>query len=522
MEHEGTSNAYDAIIIGSGLGGLTAGASLAKAGYRILILEQHYLPGGCTTTYNRKGFKVEVGLHEMDGLDPLDPKVKIFRELGIFDHIDLIRLPEFYRVKGRNFDLTLPHDIDGAKEILRNAFPHENKAIGKFFKTITRLRREALKFMELGWKATLLMPVMPLLLPCLVRNQNRTFGSFLDSITKNEDLKMILAANLGYYHHDPYSLSLVYFSLAQASFFCGGGYYIKGGSQTLSDYLVRCIEDSQGRVALRSEVTQIKIDADRATGVFYQQRDGNQNVEKYVSAKTVIANTAIPNLPELLPAKFASRLKRRIGRMVHSCSLMPIYLCFKEPVKRLGHHNYATFLLPDRIGGLGDLKAEAFQPNEERSFVFVDYSQIDSGLAPKGKSFGTICTVDFMEAWETLSPKDYEKQKTQITEHFLKRLEALIPGVRDSIEHLEAGTPKTIQHYTRNPGGSVYGFAQLQGQAGRRRFNNSIGIKNLYYASAWTFPGGGFTGAIIAGSLCADRIKRKYPPTGKSPGTPSA
>lgn len=522
MKHPATSNAYDAVIIGSGLGGLTAGASLAKAGYRVLVLEQHYLPGGCATTYHRKGFKIEVGLHEMDGLDPLDPKVEIFRELGIFDHIDLIRLPEFYRVKGRSFDLTLPHDIDGAKEILRNAFPNEIKAIRKFFKTITRLRREALKFMELRWKATLLMPVMPLLLPCLVRNQNRTFGNFLDSITKNEDLKLTLAANLGYYHHDPYSLSLVYFSLAQAGFFCGGGYYIKGGSQTLSDHLVRCIEGSEGCVALRSKVTKIKIDTNRATGVFYRQRDGNQNLEKYVSAKTVIANTAIPNLPELLPGKFASRLNKKISKMNPSCSLMPIYVCFKEPVKRLGHHNYSTFLLPDSIKRLADLKAESFQPIEKRSFVFVDYSQIDSGLAPEGKSFGTICSVDFIEAWEKLSPKDYEKQKAQIAEHFLKRLEALIPGIRGSIEHLEVGTPKTIQHYTQNPGGSVYGFAQLPRQAGRHRFNNSIGIKNLYYASAWTFPGGGFTGAIIAGSLCADRIKRKHPPTGKSPGTPSA
>ncbi|NIO16391.1 MAG: NAD(P)-binding protein, partial [Deltaproteobacteria bacterium] len=83
---------YDVIVIGSGLGGLTAGALLAKRGLKVLLLEQHYHPGGCAVTFRRKDFTVEVGLHAMDGLDPGDLKREIFQELGVFDHVEFIRV----------------------------------------------------------------------------------------------------------------------------------------------------------------------------------------------------------------------------------------------------------------------------------------------------------------------------------------------------------------------------------------------------------------------------------------------
>ena len=82
---------YDVIIIGAGLGGLTAGAKLARTGKKVLLVEQHNIPGGCATTFKRKDFTVEVGLHEMDGLDEIDVKRDIFEDLDIFNNVKLIR-----------------------------------------------------------------------------------------------------------------------------------------------------------------------------------------------------------------------------------------------------------------------------------------------------------------------------------------------------------------------------------------------------------------------------------------------
>lgn len=500
---------YDNIIIGSGLGGLTAGALLAKAGHKVLLLEQHYLPGGCATTYHRKGFKIEVGLHEMDGLDELDPKVAIFRELAIFEHLDFIRLPEFYRLKSKRFDLVLPHSIKRAKRTLTQAFPNEQAAIDCFFKTITDIRTQALKFQKLGWKGKLLKPFVPLFMPTLFRYRKRSLGHFLDAITRNEDLKIVLAANFGYYHHDPHTLSLLYFGMAQASYFAGG-YFIKGGSQNLSNYLVDYIKQKGGTVLLRRTVTRILTKGNRAIGVQYQATHRSDQSSQTAYARTIIANSAIPNLPALLTPKPAARLLRQFRHCQNSCSLMPIYLCFNRSVKKLGHRHYNTFLLADHIDKLSDLKTSPKLPCAERSLAFIDYSQIDSDLAPEGKSFGTLCSIDFAESWEGYSISEYEQRKTKIANAMLQRLERLIPGINQAIEHIEIGTPKTIERFTQNPGGAVYGFAQTPDQAGQNRVGCVSKIKNLLFASAWTFPGGGYTGAIIAGDYCARVAMRNH------------
>ena len=106
---------YDVIVVGAGLGGLTAGAKLAKEGKSVLLLEQHDRPGGCATTFNRKDFIMEVGLHEMDGLHPRDLKTKIFRDLGISEKVEFLSAPEFYRFYNERHDIVIPHDPEEAQ-----------------------------------------------------------------------------------------------------------------------------------------------------------------------------------------------------------------------------------------------------------------------------------------------------------------------------------------------------------------------------------------------------------------------
>ena len=133
---------FDVIIIGSGLGGLTAGAKLAKEGKRVLLIEQHNIPGGCATTFKRKDYTMEVGLHAIDGLDEQDPKKKVFEDLGVFDHVQFIQTNEFYRIRNESLDSTIPCSTQTATEYLIRKFPSEKKGIKKFFKTICDIRKE--------------------------------------------------------------------------------------------------------------------------------------------------------------------------------------------------------------------------------------------------------------------------------------------------------------------------------------------------------------------------------------------
>ncbi|MHA1447375.1 MAG: phytoene desaturase family protein, partial [Candidatus Heimdallarchaeaceae archaeon] len=138
-----------------------------------------------------------------------------------------------------------------------------------------------------------------------------------------------------------------------------------------------------------------------------------------------------------------------------------------------------------------------------KGFVFVDYSQIDSQLAPEGKGVGSICTIDYTSVWENLTKEEYNKKKEEVAQTFFNRLERVIPGIKQEIDYYEVATAKTIERYTLNPQGSVYGYAQTPEQAVPNRIKQKSPIENLYFASAWTFPGGGFGGAIISGYLCA-------------------
>ena len=207
---------YDIVIIGAGLGGLTAGAKLAKEGKKVLLVEQHNIPGGCATTFKRKDYLLEVGLHEMDGLHKKDLKVRIFRDLDVFNRIDFLKVPEFYRFLYKDYDIVIPHDPEEAKKVLLANFPEEEEAIDAYFYQIQNAKKISRKSEN---------------------SEEKNLGEFLDSITKNNDLKLALLGNLGYFHDDPYSLSLSYYSMAQGSYYSGGGYFIKGGSQKLSDHL---------------------------------------------------------------------------------------------------------------------------------------------------------------------------------------------------------------------------------------------------------------------------------------------
>ena len=114
---------YDVIVIGAGLGGLTAGAKLAREGMKVLVLEQHSQPGGCATTFRRGDFTLEVGLHEMDGPGGRDMKNRIFSELDVTGNVEFIHVPEFYRFIRGDLAVTIPHDPQMASARLTEMFP---------------------------------------------------------------------------------------------------------------------------------------------------------------------------------------------------------------------------------------------------------------------------------------------------------------------------------------------------------------------------------------------------------------
>lgn len=475
---------YDIIIIGAGLGGLTAGAKLSREGKKVLIIEQHIHPGGCATTFRRRDYTLEVGLHELHGPSPTELKTKIFNELDVFNHVEFVRVPEFYRFVNDRYDVVMPHEPETAIARLTDMFPQEADGIKAYFDQLLTPRKKRAENEQ----------------------QDRSVGDFLDSIIRNEDLKLILLGNLCYFHDDPYSLSLAYYTIAQGSYFIGGASFIKGGSQKLSDYLADYIREHGGEVLLSHIVTAIKAEDDKLTGVLYKRKNDAGSETMEAEADEIVANNAIPNVADLLPGEMGIKLKNKLKDKKTGASLLTIYFGFSKPLRELGNPCYSTFVYDGSVSSQADILSNNKGDYSKRIFTFVDYSQVDSELAPDGKGVGTLCSIDYLSDWEGLDKNEYNAKKEQLALVFIERLEKLIPGIKNVIEYHEVATSATVKRYTLNPDGAIYGYAPSPS-------GNAIDFSglpdNLHIASAWGRTGGGFSGAIYGGYLCAMGILRK-------------
>ena len=499
---------YNSIIIGSGLGGLTAGALLALWGKKVLVLEQHYIPGGCATAFKRKDYLMEVGLHEIDGLHEKDFKRPILEMLDVFKEVEFLKIPEFYHVRKGDFSYVLPEGNQAKTKLIQD-FPEEREAIEGFFVTIEKLYKEMRRMPRGKWLSRLLYPLMPLLYPTVVRTSGLDAGEWLDKQFKDERLKSILTANLGYYTDDPYSLSLMYFLVAQGSYLKGGGHFVKGGSQALSNYLVRFIKQRGGQVLTGKYVEEILIEDKRAVGVAYRDTFNRAPPIERLYADTIVANAAQPIVARMLPEPQRSALQKKVGKLKPACSLLSIYLGFNTDLKTVGVKHYSTIILNKNKDSLKQMRADAHSPWSERTFTFVNYGVIDSQLCPKGKSVGVICTIDRLADWEGLSPEAYYAQKEVVAQTLLSRLEAEYPGILSHLEYYEVATAKTIQRYTLNPEGTAYGYVQSIDQMGPAREKATASpVKNLYFASAWAPSGGGYSGAIYSGFFAAEAMNK--------------
>jgi len=477
---------YDVIIIGGGLGGLTAGAKLAKEGKRVLLLEQHDRPGGCATTFRRRDFTMEVGLHEMDGPHAKDLKVRIFKDLGLVDRVNLLDLPEFYRFVNGRQDVVIPHDPEEAISRLIEKFPGDEQGIKTYFHYVTNSRK---------------------ILAGNVGKPEQSLGDFLDEHIYNEDLKLILLGNLGYFHDDPYSISLNYYLVAQGSYYGGTASYIKGGSQQLSNALATAIEENGGTVRLNCLVTEIIFEGSQPAGVRCEGAGAGENSVFSEYAKEIIVNASVPSLAgQLLPEDHGTILSEKIKDIKIGASLLTVYFGFRKSLREIGNRFYSTFVFDPSIKTQKDILDNNHTGFTTRSFTFVDYSQVDSDLAPAGKSVGAVCCIDYASDWIVLDRASYLKKKADVAEIFILRCEKLIPGFRDALEFVEVGTPLTVERYTMNPEGAVYGFAQNPGKpAGYLQALPD----NIYIASAWGKFGGGFSGSIYSGYMTALDVLRK-------------
>lgn len=513
---------FDVIVIGSGLGGLTAGALLARGGRRVLVVERHDRLGGAATTFRRRHFAVEVGLHELDGLDTGDPKGPLWRALGLDVGLTTIQVPELYAIRHPLLapEFVLPHGLEAARSALCARFPRHVRNLNRFLDHMTTLRQANGRFLgarrsPIWW--LLNGPLFPLRFPAILRFFNTDLAGHLTHLFGDDEaVKLALAGNLGYFAEDPAQMSFSLFASAQASYMIGGGHYIQGGSQCLSQHLAGIIHQSGGTTRTRRVVTDILVENGRVVGVQHCRAKpigrGDQTLDlstRAISRAPIVIGNAAPNvLCEMLPKEMRRKFFKPFANRPTSPSLWTIYLGLNRPPSDFGVGCYSTFIYPSWVEKLSDYpimsRLLGDDPGERvPGFVFVDYSRINARLAEDGYHLAVMCGMDWLDNWRKLEEDSYIKRKTAWLDRLLAELEKNFPGIHSALVFREMSTARTISNYLNTPGGAVYGWSQSVAHTGIFRPGPRTSVGGLFLASAFTFPGGGFTGAMLAGQEAA-------------------
>jgi len=503
---------FDAVIVGAGLGGLSCAAAFARQGFKPLVLEKHYIPGGYATTFKRPGgFVFDVSLHsttvgEREGIHNLIPGFPEITDVEFVPHHNL------YRAIFPDYDIRVPQkNLSGYINMLIGHFPDEKEGIEGIFSDMKGVARDIQKLSQARGQVD--MSKFPVDFPDLFRCYSKTWGQMVDARIKNSKLKAIISSLWGYYGLPPSRLASFYYAMPTIGYLEEGGYYPMGKSQKISDAFVKSIEGRGGKVMLRTKVEEILI-KDRAA-CCVRTTDGNEYKGKVIVSNANAYDTFHTMMKE---DEYLRDYLARMDQFSVSLSSFQVFLGLKKDlVSEVGINDteifYGTGYDPE-----ADYQAALKADVENGGFGLTLYDNLYKGYSPQGKNIVSIIVLQGYSHWEKYeadyfkgNKKEYRAEKERMAGILIDKVEkTLLPGLSKAIEIKEIGTPLTNLRYTGNYRGAVYGWDQTLDNSGPGRLGHETPVKNLYLAGAWTQPGHGYGGVIWSGLECFGEIMKKW------------
>lgn len=500
---------YDAIVIGSGIGGMTAAACLAELGKKVVVFEQHYTAGGFTHSYSRNGYEWDVGVHyigDVGAEHTMARKLFDFVSGGelkwapMDDHYDRIFLGK------ESFDL-----VAGPKnfraELLKH-FPDEADAIDEYLKRIA----DAAGMMKLLTMEKLVPTPANLMVRGFRKLKapswlNKTTREVLQSLTSNQKLIAVLTGQWGDNGMPPAESSFIIHSLI-ARHYLHGGYYPIGGASRMAETAIPQIQKNGGELFTYAAVEEVIIEKDKAVGV--RMKDGTE-----VRAPIVVSNAGVFNtFGKLVPEATAKKhgYIRKLDTVKRSMASMGMYIGIKDTAENLGlpKTNYWLYTSEDYEGSLDRFFADP--ENEEIPMVYISFpSAKDPEFLEKYPGRATIEIVapgpfEWFEKWADKPwgkrGDDYDALKEKWSERLLEKLYEHFPQLRGKIDYHELSTPLSTEFFCWYDTGEIYGLDHDPSRFEQKWLKPKTNIDGLYLTGQ-DIISCGVVGAMIGGLATA-------------------
>ncbi|MGO8755034.1 MAG: phytoene desaturase family protein [Gallionellaceae bacterium] len=500
---------WDAIVIGSGIGGLACAAALAKTGHQVLVLERHSVPGGLSQTFSRGGFMWDVGLHYLGQYGPEGSAGKLLQWLsnGQIKMAPMGAVYDTLHFPG-GFEITLSPPEARLKLGLKEKFPASSGEIERYFEAVHKACDAAMA----SWS----LRMMPAPLAAayrwwkqkdIERWCGRTTSEVIAEIVRDTKLAAVLCAQSGDSGGAPKDVSFAIHAVVVSSYF-DGAYYPVGGARVLSEGLVPVIKAQSGAVLVNNAATQLVIENGVVVGV--KTANGEEHLAKHVVSDIGVRETVNRLLP---PEMQNSEWAREILSLQPNVCHFALYLGFEGDIRAGGatvsnHWINESWDIDEGIWS--NPHSQPVPPT-----IFVSFPSLkDPSHVPgvQQRHTGEVITwIDWnaVALWADRAPaergSEYADFKTHVEQCMLEQFARYFPGLAPMVKYHELSTPLTTVAFTGHEKGSSYGLETTPRRMLSRALNAKTPIRGLYLAGQ-DVVSPGITGAMFGGAIAAANI----------------
>jgi phytoene dehydrogenase-like protein len=505
MTQQQIKREYDCVVIGAGNGGLAAAARLAVEGVRVLLLEQHNLPGGFATSFTRGRFEFEVALHQFADIGSPTNKgsVREFFENDLGVHLDWVELPEAFRLiltdPDEALDVTMPYGVDAFIEALEKEVPGSKESATMYIE----LCKEVLDGLAYVGQSRG-NPDRKLLLSKyanFLKTAPYTMDQVADAVKVPEQARKILHAQWSYIGSPTSRTNFTIFAGMLIKFLTFGAWIPRQRSHEIALALDARIRELGSDVQYNTCVEELLVENGQVVGVVTSK--GDRIKTDYVisnASPTLVYNNMIrpkSEVPEVV--------LRECNARVHGLSSFVVYLGLDAPPEEIGLREYSYMIYNNMNTTKGYEAFSTLDTPKLQAVVCLNNAIPD--CSPPGTSIVFITTLYRPETWWDVSPRDYVGIKNKIASELIADLEkATGASIREHIEEFEAATPQTFARYTGTHDGIIYGYEPEPWDSLLPRMmmlGDDQHFGGLQFSGGFAFRCHGYSSTFLSGQVAA-------------------